>query len=217
MSQSNLNHQPFDEVCTYVDSQQWLHAHVLTPLQELEISETIGVVVRPVRRSAGTVDQRADVLLPLPPGIDAESLEVVASGEPQEFGLESSKVLGQVLTQAIGSVLVCGREQRNQIEEERVSGNLGTIEGDGEGVVAVGGGLRRGQCGLELRVVARAERAVDFQRLLGKDLASAVGADRSINLRDLVGVEGVVRLDVERRSIGMSISMLAGIDPPELM
>ena len=150
-----------EERVSGVDGEEWLHVEVFAPVEEFEEAEAVGRLVLPGAGVGGTVDERADGLLPVEALIDAISFKVIAAGEAEEGGVHGGEFFHEVYAEAIGAIFVGGWEEGDEAEPEGAGvldgdfevGGEGGFQGgggfEGEGVLLPGGGERGDRSGGE--------------------------------------------------------------------
>ena len=87
----------------------------------------------------GPVDERTDGLLPVEALVDVVAFKVVAAGEAQELRMHRRHLLHQVDAEAVGAIVISGREKRDELHPERA----GVTGGDHEVIRCRGLELRR--------------------------------------------------------------------------
>ena len=102
-----------------IDGKKRLHPEVFAPLEELQQSHSVRRVITPGRRMRGTVDERANHLLPVEAGFNAVAFQIVAAGKAQERRTHGRQFFHDVGAVAVGAIAIRGREQRNQLEPKR--------------------------------------------------------------------------------------------------
>ena len=98
------------------DGKQRLHVEVFAPGEELEQADAVGGAVGPRRGMGGTVDERADGLLPVVVFVEVFAFKIVAAGKAEEGGMQRGELLHEVDALAVRLVVVGGREKRDQRE-----------------------------------------------------------------------------------------------------
>ena len=126
---------------TYVDDEEGLGAQVLGELQHLVVAEAVGDIVTPVDAEvAGPLLDGANGVLPLEAVVEAIALsglplDVASARETHELGVQGLEHLGEVDAAAVGTTLVGGREEADDVERERA----GLREGQAQTALGVAG------------------------------------------------------------------------------
>ena len=118
-----------------IDSEQGLHVKVFAPSEKFKKTHAVGGLVVPRTAVRRTVDKRADSLLPLEALVDVVALEIVAAGETEELRMHGGHFFHQIGAKAVGSIVVGGREQRDELQPK------GSVVSSSDGKVVGGRGL----------------------------------------------------------------------------
>lgn len=104
--------------------QQELHVEVFTPGQEFEKAQAIRRTVSPRRWMRGSINQRADCLLPFVVFAQMLAFKVIASRKAKKGRMQGSQLLHKVDTLTVGLVLI-GR-RKSEISENHATPGCST-------------------------------------------------------------------------------------------
>lgn len=100
-----------------------LSIEVLSPLEILNKSKTMSLLVTPNTRESRSVSQRADRIFPVPVSCVCQPLEHIASRESYDRWVELEQSFGKIDTETILSALEGRWEQADQVEVKIPSGS----------------------------------------------------------------------------------------------